>query len=276
MIFAALVLARLPLGAAPAPGQNEAAISNQIRHLRDVPDAERGALTKRLALEIREVPAEGGHRLALAVSLSHLATEGDFGRDTLQELATTLAGALRDTPAEYRKGGGFSELAELVRYEHVDASLDLPEFRAAMAKLEADDRQRQQADFTLTDLGGKSWTLRDLRGKVVLVNFWATWCPPCRKEMPDLEALYSRFHDQGLVILAISDEDSSKVAPYIADHHFTYPVLLDPGRNVARQFIVQGIPKSFIYDREGRLAAEAIDMRTMNQFLALLDRAGMR
>ena len=96
----------------------------------------------------------------------------------------------------------------------MQATSDNPQFAEAMAKLEADDAKRQSADFTLTDLQGKAWHLQELRGKVVLVNFWATWCPPCRKEMPDLDALYGKFKDQGFVVLAISDEEAAKVSPY--------------------------------------------------------------
>jgi len=118
--------------------------------------------------------------------------------------------------------------------------------------------------------------LKELKGKVVLVNFWATWCPPCRKEMPDLEKLYKKFEKEGLIILAISDEEASKVSPFIAQEKVTYPVLLDPGRKVNDEFEVMGIPKSFVFDREGKLVAQSIDMRTEHQFREMLKQAGLK
>ena len=254
----------------------EQAIVDQIRTLRAVPDDKRGGVTTKLAMDIRNLPAASTNRLGLANSLANLSTEGDFGHDTLQAVAGTLAAAIRENVGRVTPANAFEELASLVRYEHVDASLDAPEFHAAISKLEADDRARQDANFTLQDLHGKPWTLKDLGGKVVLVNFWATWCPPCRKEMPDLDALGKRFNDQGLIILAISDEDVAKVNPFIAEHQFAFPILLDPGRMVNKLFAVEGIPKTFIYDREGRLAAQAIDMRTEHQLLEMLERAGIR
>jgi len=145
--------------------------------------------------------------------------------------------------------------------------LTIHSFRKALAKLAEDDERRQHLDFTLTDLDHKPWALRQLAGNVVLVNFWATWCPPCRKEMPDLDALNKEFRGRGLIILAISDEDRATVAPFIAERKLSYPVLLDPGHAVNDLFGVQGIPRSFVYDRDGRLAAESIDMRTRAQFL---------
>jgi len=158
----------------------------------------------------------------------------------------------------------------------MQATSDNPQFAAAMARLEADDVKRQGADFTLTDLQRKAWHLRDLQGKVVLVNFWATWCPPCRKEMPDLDALYNKFNGLGFVVLAISDEEVAKVAPFISERKISYPVLLDPGCSVNDLFIVEGIPKSFVYDRSGKLVAQSIDMRTRNQFLGMLAQAGLQ
>ena len=256
----------------------EKPIADRIGGLRSLPDEVRGQATKKLAIEIRQLPATA-NKLRLANSLAMLSTEGDFGHEMLQEVATTLAAALHEQPLPAKNGRPpqpYVELAELVRYEHVQATLDDPQFAAAVAKLEADNERRQQADFTLTELGGKTWTLKEQRGKVVVLNFWATWCPPCRKEMPDLETLYHQFKEQGLVILAISDEDAGKVRPFIAQQKVTYPILLDPGRKVNELFQIEGIPKTFVYDRNGKLVAQSIDMRTRRQFLEMLAQAGLK
>jgi peroxiredoxin len=255
----------------------EKPIAEELNGLRQLPDEKRARTTKELALQIRQLPATP-NKLRLAYDLASLSTEGDFGQDTLQEVATTLSDSLREEPVPSAKGQPpmpYIELAQLVRYEHVQASLDDLQFAAAMSKMEADDARRQQANFTLTDLQGQGWTLKDLAGKVVLVNFWATWCPPCQKEIPDLETLYGRFKDQGLLILATSDEDASKVKPFMAKRKVTYPVPLDPGRKVNDLFQIDGIPKSFVYDRSGKLVAESIDMRTQRQFLEMLAQAGL-
>jgi peroxiredoxin len=256
----------------------EKPIAEQIGKLRSLDDATRTRTTKDLALQIRKLPAVP-NKLRLAVGLANLSTEGDFGRDTLQEVTTTLAGAVREQPPAGKPGQPsfpFVELASLVRYEHMKAESDNPQFAEAMSKLQATDDARQRADFTLSDLHGKEWHLKDLRGKVVLVNFWATWCPPCRKEMPDLEALYEKYKDQGLIILAISDEEAAKVSPFIAERKISYPVMLDPGRKVNELFQVEGIPKSFVYDRDGKMVAQSIDMRTRSQFQEMLAQAGLQ
>lgn len=256
----------------------EKAIETGIGKLRSVPDQERGAVTKRLALQIRQL-TPGMKKVGLASGLANLSTEGDFGHDTLQEVADTLAQSLREQPIPSKNGEPayqYLELAQLARFEHVSVSMKGQEYAEAMAKVVATEQARAKADFTLTDIEGKTWTLSALRGKVVLVNFWATWCPPCRKEMPDLETLSKQFKDQGLIILAISDEDASKVKPFISEHQYTYPILLDPGRKINTLYLVDGIPKSFVYDRKGKLVAQAIDMRTMGQMLTMLKAAGLR
>lgn len=274
---------------------DEKPLADQIPGLRALADDVRAKTTKDLALKIRKLPATE-NKLRLAVNLAGLSTEGDFGHDTLQEVATTLDETLRERPVPWGKppeqknsdasskatatrapAYAYIELATLVRYEHVDAprSNDDEQFRAAMVRLEADDRKREHPDFTLRDLSGKEWIFSDLRGKVVLVNFWATWCPPCRKEMPDLETLYGRFSSKGLVVLGISDEEVVKLEAFIRERKVSFPVLLDPGRKVNEIFVVEGIPKSFVYDRDGKLVAQSIDMRTQKQFLEMLGKAGL-
>lgn len=255
----------------------EKPIVEQIRGLRKLDDSVRARTTKNLALQIRQLSVVP-NKLRLAGALANLSTEGDFGRDTLQEVTTTLAQALHEQPPAGKPGEPdeqYVELASLVRYEHMSAQSDNPQFKEAIARLEAEDARRQKADFTLSDLQGKTWHMRELKGKVVLVNFWATWCPPCRKEMPDLQALYDKYKDQGFVVLSISDEEAAKVSPFITERNISYPVLLDPGRKVNDAFVVEGIPKSFVYDREGELVAQSIDMRTRNQFQQMLAAAGL-
>jgi peroxiredoxin len=303
IFFVLAVLLSFPLQLASAQQKqvvwsaNEKPLADQIHGLRSLPDDVRAGTTKDLALKIRKLPATE-NKLRLAVGLAGLSTEGDFGHDTLQEVATTLAETLRERPVPWAEPKDsetgskaaarepaypYVELASLVRYEHVKVSLnevppydnDDDQFRAAMARLEEDDRKREHPQFALQDLSGKTWTFAELRGKVVLVNFWATWCPPCRKEMPDLETLYERFSSKGLVVLGISDEETAKVEPFIRERKVSFPVLLDPGRKVNEMFVVEGIPKSFVYDREGKLVAQSIDMRTQKQFLEMLGKAGL-
>ena len=210
-----------------------------------------------------------------------VSTEGDLGKEALTAVATTLAGALRESMPDpitdrYLRtySDGYLEVAKLVRYERVKVPAD-PTLDAAGAVLELRERVQADTGFTLTDLAGKSWSLAALKGKIVLLNFWATWCPPCRKEMPDMEKLYRNYEQKGLIVLAVSDEQRSVVEAFIAKNPYTFPILLDPDRIVNTAFTVEGIPKSFIFDREGRLAAMAIDMRTESQFMELLKQAGL-
>ena len=255
------------------------AIIKQVRGLRQLPDRERGRVTKQLALEIRQL-SPSMNKVRLASGLASLSTEGDpGGHETVQEVATTLAVALGEHPLPSRDGQPampYAQLAAMAHFEHMNVSLDSPEFTQALSELKQQDERRQHADFTLADLEGRKWTLKSLRGKVVLVNFWATWCPPCRKEIPDLEALYESFKGQGLVILGISDETAAKVQPFVHKEKITYPVLLDPGRKVNDIYSVEGIPMSFIYNRSGKLVAESMDMRTRQQFQAMLADAGLK
>jgi peroxiredoxin len=264
---AAAISAQTPV----APSDQEQPIADRMGQLRSLPDDEWTVAVGQLARQIQALPAGAGKQRLIA-GLSSLATEGDAGKETLQVVADTLATVIAGLPEEQRV---YDSLATLVRYEHLRASVDDPKYRAAVAKLEADDARRLSPQFTLRDLQGAEWSLQALRGKVVLVNFWATWCPPCRKEMPDMQALYERFGPRGFVVLAVTDDDAGKVRSFVAERKYTFPVLLDSEHTVNQLFRVAGIPKSFLYGRDGKLVAQAIDRRTSRQFLEMLKLAGL-
>ena len=107
-------------------------------------------------------------------------------------------------------------------------------------------------DFQLVDLTGKTQSLNNYRGKVVLLNFWATWCKPCTKEMPAMQVTYDKLADKGFVVLAINElEDEAKVREHITQYGHTFPVLMDRDNKVANQFGVYGLPVSFFIDEGG-------------------------
>ena len=254
------------------PTSRPQSILRRMGQMRGLPtDTDRARLAITLAGEIRALRA-GELRVNFASDLCNLSTEGDLGAEALTAVATTLGLALRKT-----RGGtsDYLELASLARYEHVPVSLSDPAYDTAVALLELREQLLQETGFTLAALDGQTYHLDALRGRVVLLNFWATWCPPCRREMPDMEKLYQRFAQKGLLVLAVSDEERDTVTGFLAKQNYTFPVLLDPGRKVHSAFNVEGIPKSFLFDRGGKLVAQAIDMRTEAQFLAMLKQAGL-
>jgi peroxiredoxin len=119
-------------------------------------------------------------------------------------------------------------------------------------------------DFAVPDLSGQAVRLSALRGKVVLVSLWTTWCPPCREEMPSMERLYQKLGPQGLVLLAVSQDDGGRavVEPFVKGLGITFPVLIDPEHQVGSAYGVWGYPETFIIDREGRIAERVIGPRT--------------
>ncbi|HXF84224.1 MAG TPA: TlpA disulfide reductase family protein [Anaerolineales bacterium] len=108
-------------------------------------------------------------------------------------------------------------------------------------------------ELTLTDTEGVVRSLADYRGQVVLVNLWATWCPPCKEEMPTLQAYYDKYKDEGFTIIAINDGDPTPdVLQFVEDYQLTFPVWLDPTYIATEQaFKTLNLPSSFVIDREG-------------------------
>ena len=110
-------------------------------------------------------------------------------------------------------------------------------------------------ELTLTDLQGETHSLADYRGQVVLVNLWATWCPPCKYEMPAFQAFYEKYNDQGFTIIAINDGESKpEVEQFVKDYELTFPMWLDLTNIATRQaFKTINLPSSFVIDRDGTI-----------------------
>ena len=133
----------------------------------------------------------------------------------------------------------------------------------AMAFPTPEERVPFLVPFELPDVQGQLVRLADLRGRPVLINIWATWCSPCREEMPSMNALYKNYSAKGLAIVAIATDAGGKavVAPFMQAHGLTFPVLLDPQNMVGTQLQVPGIPISYLLDKRGRVIDLVIGAR---------------
>lgn len=123
---------------------------------------------------------------------------------------------------------------------------------------------RVAPDFELPGLDEKTVRLSDFRGKVVFLNFWATWCKPCREEMPSMEVLYKNFEKDGLVILAVSiDRVTTKkdIPPFVKSMNLTFPVLVDSWGQTDKRYKLMGVPETYIIDRDGVLREKVIGPR---------------
>ncbi len=118
-------------------------------------------------------------------------------------------------------------------------------------------------DFTVPTLDGRTFRLADYKGKAVLLNFWATWCPPCREEMPSMERLYQRYKDKGFVILAVSidAQGAPVVIPFVKEYKLTFLIGLDPKMAVADRYGLRALPTSFLVDKKGALVGVALGPR---------------
>lgn len=140
-----------------------------------------------------------------------------------------------------------------------DSNASSPQINSNTFKLKA-------IDFNLKDLDGKEISLSDLKGKKVFLNFWASWCPPCRAEMPDIEKLYTETKDSDLVIIAVNlGEDKDTVKSFIDKNNYKFKVLLDSDQNVAAKYNITSIPTSFFIDKEGTIVEKRIGAMTYEE-----------
>lgn len=149
----------------------------------------------------------------------------------------------------------------------------------ASAGSPAGQDRRPAPDFTLKDLDGRDVRLADFRGKVVMVNFWATWCPPCRMEIPDFVALQRELGSQGFQIIGISldDEGAAKVRPFAEQNGINYTMLVNGNQAANSYGQIEGIPTTFLLDRQGRVVERQVGVASRQhwqQMIALLLKEG--
>jgi thiol-disulfide isomerase/thioredoxin len=139
-----------------------------------------------------------------------------------------------------------------------------------IAALQAETANRPAPDWTLTTQDGRKLSLKDLRGKVVFLNFWASWCPPCREEMPSMENLARKYKDRDLVMVAISQDTDQEqmngfLGRFMPDGKYTMHIPLDPDGDVARAYGTQLLPETYIIDREGQIVARFVNKYDWNR-----------
>jgi len=160
-----------------------------------------------------------------------------------------------------RRHFGIFSVISLLSIAPAAAQLPLPDLSHELTRLTT---PIEAPDFQLKDMDGEQYSLESYRGKVVILNFWATWCPPCRREIPSMEALHQAFKDEAFAILAINEWETE-------DHVFafmgqlpvdpSFPILFDPDSEVAQSFDVKGLPTTVLLDTQGRIVYRAVGGR---------------
>ncbi|MEE9613704.1 MAG: TlpA disulfide reductase family protein [Thermodesulfobacteriota bacterium] len=124
--------------------------------------------------------------------------------------------------------------------------------------------------FSIRGVDGKKVTLDDFKGKVVFLNFWATWCPPCKEELPAMEALHKKLADKGLAVVAMNDyEPRQKVLDFLAETPYTFTVLIDEEGGASERYRALVLPTTFIIDREGKVIGRAYGVRDWDSEMSI-------
>lgn len=151
---------------------------------------------------------------------------------------------------------------------HEVQALGIPGERVSLAGKAA-------ADFSLKDTQGAKVNLSDFRGKVVLLDFWASWCGPCREELPRIVKLYEKLKDKELVVFGVNDEDAGTIRSYLKKYDYGLPTLVDSNQSVHKMYGVRAIPTIIIIGRDGVVAADYVGERSDEELVAALKAAGL-
>jgi peroxiredoxin len=134
---------------------------------------------------------------------------------------------------------------------------------------------RDAIDFLLPDLAGQPVKLADARGQVILLDFWASWCLPCRQDMPRIEALYRELYDRGLRVFGVNSEPAETADAYMKENGYTFPSLLDRNMGVSRNYGVASLPTVVVVDREGKISAYLDGARSAEELRQAVLDAGL-
>ena len=128
-------------------------------------------------------------------------------------------------------------------------------------------------DFNLKDQYGVVHSLENYKGKVIFLNFWATWCPPCKKEMPDVESIYKEYGEnkKDVIILGINSEKENEVKKFLKDKGYTFPTVIDENSEVMRKYFIQAFPTSFVIDKEGNIYGYVMGGLTKEQIKQVIE-----
>ena len=230
----------------------------------------------------------GQERLgAIDCTVIRIGREGGFARTLWIDPKTEMVWKEEFTESSAAVGAPSSKTE--LRFTVVDTHpvLDSELFVFDPSKVQATDRRERQQkapltspgtaapDFTLRDLEGKEVKLMDLRGKTVLLDFWATWCAPCRAVMPVVELLHREFNDKGLVVFGVDDEDPQVIVKFLQQSGYTLPTLHDPDKQVYNKYEVGGIPTMILIDKQGKIALSKVESGTYEEMRDALRAQGI-
>ena len=128
-------------------------------------------------------------------------------------------------------------------------------------------------NFNLKDQYGVVHSLENYKGKVIFLNFWATWCPPCKKEMPDVESIYKEYGEnkKDVIILGVNSEKENEVKKFLKDKGYTFPTVIDENSEVMRKYFIQAFPTSFVIDKEGNIYGYVMGGLTKEQIRQVIE-----
>lgn len=195
---------------------------------------------------------------------------------------------LRHSEAEQHPSGASTDV--VTEYKTISEGLppaSMFEFQPATGSKEVDEVSlpgerevslvgERAVDFTLKALSGKPVHLADLRGKIVMLDFWATWCQPCRHELPTIEALSRKYKDENVVVLGINDEDASTARRFLEKNHPDLETLHDGGKKVSRTYGCNAIPTVVVINPQGTIVAHFVGSRSEDVLVAALKQAGLQ